>query len=418
MRSNKNPVALCDTVNYTNDEWANGLRKHGPAYKNPADPNFIPVCIGGSDCAVIFGDSPWKSKLELYHEKSGTATPKYVRKMPQDLLDAGHILEDFVAMNFRNYMEKVAGIPAANIEIRNDTIMYQHPDYPFALVNLDRRIWVNGVPGILEIKTTGNWTDIAKWKQGTVPKKYEWQCRYYMATMNLDYCYIACMWGYSIDEMAVIKIDRDKAIEDTMMEEIAEFVECCEMGIEPEEQTTGLPVLSKYYERLYGIEKNPKSTIDLPENEETMHVAELAMEISDRRAEIEKLQKVVDEMEAKITTVLMKYGQGKGQYMNLRIDENTVLGMAIKPTFHKDGFDEERFKNDHPAEYAEFLKTETTTKFDLAGLKKKYKKGELDIPSYKIPGELDTDKPVKLGKVELKDIPIQVASPGDAVSAS
>ncbi len=409
MRSNKKPVALCDTKNYTEKEWADGLRQHGPAYKNPADPNYIPVCIGGSDVAVIFGDSPWKSKLELFHEKSGTAVPKYVRKMPQDLLDAGHILEDFVAKNFRTYMEKTCGVPANNITIENDTVMYQHPDYPFALVNLDRRITINGIPGILEIKTTGNWKDIEKWKSGIVPKKYEWQCRYYMATMDLDYCYIACMWGYSVNEMAVIKIERDKAIEDLMMNEVAEFVECCEMGIEPEQQTTALPVLAKYYERLYGIEKASSESIDLPDNEETREIADLAMEIAERRAELDKLQSVVDEMEARITATLMKYGQGKGTYMNLRLDNKTVLGMAIKPSFHKDGFDEERFKKDHPVEYAEFLKTETTTKFDLTGLKKKYKKVELDIPSYKIPGDLDTDKPVKLEKVELKDIPLQQA---------
>lgn len=410
MRSKKPPVALCDTKNYTEKEWADGLRQHGPAYKNPADPNYIPVCIGGSDVAVVFGDSPWKSKLELYHEKSGTAVPKFARKKPEDILMAGHMLEDFVAHLFRPYMEKNCGIPESAITVTNDTVMYQHPDYPFALVNLDRRITVNGVPGILEIKTTGNWRDIEKWKGGIVPKKYEWQCRYYMAAMDLDYCYIACTWGYSMNEMAVIKIDRDKAIEDTMMETVAEFVECCEMGIEPDEQTKNIEVLSKYYERLYGIEKKPSSTIDLPDNEETREIADLALEIGERRAEIEKLQSVVDEMEAKITATLMKYGEGKGQYMNLRLDANTVLGMAIKPSFHKDGFDEERFKNDHPAEYAEFLKTETKTKLDLAGLKKKYNKGTLDLPSYKIEGELDVEKPVKLGKVELKEIPLEPAA--------
>ena len=416
-RSNLPPIALIDTKNVPYNVWADGLRQHGPAYKDPMSPLYIPICVGGSEVSIITGDNPWKCLAEFHAEKTGAAKPKYERKMPQDLLDAGHILEDFVAKRFRPYMERVCGIPASAITVENDTIMYQHPDYKFAVVNLDRRITVNGIPGILECKTTGNWGDIAKWKAGIVPKKYEWQCRYYMAVMNLNYCYIACAWGYGEDDYAVIKIERDLEIEEVMMDMVADFVQCCEDGIEPSMNQQNLKALAEYYKRLYGVTKE-EVPIDLPDNDETREAMDIAMELKERKEEIEKLQKAYDEMEAKVTSTLLKYAEGKGTYISLRLDDETVCSVKIQPSYHKDTFDEERFKADHPAEYAEFLKEEVVKKLDMTGLKKKYSKGQLDLPSYKIPGELNVDKPVVLKKVELRKIPVAVPSDDGSEAAN
>lgn len=145
------PIALGDTACLSNEEWLK-WREHGPYYANPLDPRYISCTVGGSAMSAIFGDNPWISRLELFHQKSGVKKAKYERPMNQAILDAGHMLEDFVAHMF---LVKMAEEGITDIEMWNDTVMYQHPHYSFAVCNLDRRIKVNGIQGILECKTTG-----------------------------------------------------------------------------------------------------------------------------------------------------------------------------------------------------------------------------------------------------------------------
>lgn len=398
-KNNYSPIPLGETKDLTNDEWLK-WRQHGPAYADVTNPNYIPVCIGGSDAAVIFGDSPWKSSLELFHEKSGVAEPKYKRKMNQDILDAGHQLEDFVAKHFRKYMKVNAGIPEEAIELWNDTVMYQHPLYRFAVCNLDRRIKVNGVDGILEIKTTGSFDDIQNcWKKGICPKKYEWQCRYYMATMNLPYTYIACMWGFSINEMAVVRIDRDLEIEKVMMETIQKFVDCCEMGIEPELQPGHLETLSKYYVRLYGEIDTKAPALEFPDTDDTRDMVDEAIALEEERKLLDAKMAELEQREAKIVAQIMKYTEGKTAYGTLRLDENTVVGLKVKLPMKKATFDEEAFKTAYPTEYAEFQ----TSKFDITGCKKKYK---TETSKFVIPAKVNDEKGATLEKVEIKNIPL------------
>lgn len=396
---NYSPILLGETKDLSNDEWLK-WRQHGPYYADASNPAYIPVCIGGSDASVIFGDNPWKSSLELFHEKSGIKTPKYARKMNQDILDAGHQLEDFVAKNFKKYMLETVGIPDTAIEIWNDTNMYQHPYYRFAVCNLDRRIKVNGIEGILEIKTTGSFQDIENcWKKGIVPKKYEWQCRYYMATMNLPYTYIACMWGFTTKEMAVIRVERDLEIEKVMMETIEEFVECCEMGVEPEMQSGHLTTLANYYVRLYGEIDTKAPAIEFPDNDDTRDLIDEALAIEKEKELLDAKEKELTEREAKVVTQIMAFMNGQGTYGTLRLDENTVAALKVKIPMKKATFDEEGFKKAYPKEYAEFLEPV----FNVTSCKKKYKK---EASKYVVPGVVATDKPATLAKVELKDIPL------------
>ena len=50
----------------------------------------------------------------------------------------------------------------------------------------------DGHYGILECKTT-NYNCQDKWKNDTTPVNYEYQGRHYMAVMNLNEVYFACM---------------------------------------------------------------------------------------------------------------------------------------------------------------------------------------------------------------------------------
>lgn len=392
------PIALGDTAGLDNDEWLR-WREHGPNYNNPLDPSYIPVTVGGSAVSVIFGDNPWKSKLEFYHEKSQTRKPKYARPMNQAVLDAGHELEDFVANMF---ITKMLEEGITDIQMWNDTIMYQHPLYPFAVCNLDRRLRVNGQEGILECKTTGNWDDVALWKQGIVPKKYEWQCRYYMATMNLDFCYICCCWGFTAESCAVILIVRDRQIEDVMMREVAAFVECCELGVEPEMQTKHMKTLATYYTRLYGEIPDSNVAMELPDSKDVYDLVEEASLIAGRKEKLTTQLTQLEEQEYAITCKIMELTDGKSTYVTYRKNDEEVYALKLKLPMKRAKFDEEQLKKDDPAMYEKYQ-----TKFDATLFKAQQK---ALAKKYTLPTVVDVTKPVKLDSVVLKNIPVRSVS--------
>lgn len=395
------PIPLGETADLENEEWLR-WREHGPFYDDPFGERYVSIGVGGSNVAAIYGDSPWLSRLEFYHGKSGTASPKIKRLMNKELeeiLMNGHDLEEFVAKKFIQKMEE-EGI--TDIEMWNDTIMYQHPKYPFAVCNLDRMLKVNGIPCILECKTTGNYSDIKLWKEGIVPKKYEWQCRYYMATMNIDYCYICCCWAFTLNETAVILIERDKDIEKTMMEEVADFVEKCEMGIEPEMQTSHMEVLANYYSRLYGELPSSAPAVELPDNPDVYELVSAAMTLSKRRKEAEDRLKVIEEEGNTIVCKLMQIMGGKSTYATYRLDDSQVVALKLKQPMHRATFNEDGLKNDHPEIYERYL----TSKFDQTAFKKAEKMMARD---YAIPAKVNESKPISLDSVEIKNIPASTA---------
>lgn len=390
---NYSPIPFGETADLEDEEWLR-WREHGPFYNDPFGKKYVSVGIGGSAVSAIFGDSPWMSRLELYHSKSETAIPKIKRPKNQEILDVGHMLEEFVSHQFVRKMQEEE---INDIEMWNDTIMYQHPKYPFAVCNLDRMIRVNGIPCILECKTTGNFNDIKLWKEGIVPKKYEWQCRYYMATMNINHCYICCCWGFTLDETAVILIKRDLDIEKTMMEEVADFVKKCEMGIEPEMQTSHMDVLANYYSRLYGELPSSAPAVELPDNPGVYELVNASMTLFKRRKEAEDRLKAIDEEGDTIACKLMQIMGGESTYATYRLDDNQVVALKLKQPMHRATIDEEDLKKDHPEIYQRYL-----IKFDQTAFKKAEKKMAKE---YTIPAKVNESKPISLDSVEIKNIP-------------
>lgn len=400
---NYSPIDLGETKDLSEKEWL-AWREHGPHYADPMHPDYIPVAVGGSAASIVMGDNPWTSGLELFDQKSGRRTPKISRQMNQEILDNGHYLEEYVAMHFKPFMKENIGINPENIEIINDTHMYQHPYYKFAIVNCDRILVIKGKNGkqrgILEIKTTGNLNDIAMWKAGIVPKKYEWQCRYYMAVMNLDYCYIACMWNFTRDSMAVILIKRDLEIEKLLMESIKEFVEAAEMGVEPKLNETYKETLSKYYARLYGTVDEKAPAIEFPDTDDTRDMFDEIRALASEKQRLEEAEHALQEKEAAIIAKAYKYMGGKSNYGTLRVDENTVYALRIKVPMHKDKLDVEKFKSEYPALYDEFVEP----KLNETALKKKYR---TETNLCMIKGTVNTEKAPEIGKFEELCIPIK-----------
>ena len=224
-RGTYEPDVVVETANLTEDEWLD-YRRGG---------------IGGSDVSIIYGVSHFRSNRELYYDKLGI---KPIREMEDETWlqkKMGHVLEDLVAEVF----SRKTGLKV--FEIKK---MFSHPLHPFMRADVDRFVYdENGNLGILECKST-NYQNKDAWADNKYPYQYELQIRHYMAVMNLDFAYIACLWGNSENDFAYRRVDRDYDFEDEIIgSEQFFWEEYIEKRVEPEfigKPDLALQCLKKY----------------------------------------------------------------------------------------------------------------------------------------------------------------------------
>lgn len=225
MNNNYKPICLGDTANLSNEEWLE-WRKHGPNYKNDkSNPiPYVPFSLGGSDMAVVTNCSPFKPAIRLWGEKHGDLQVEAPNNADQ--LEMGHLMEPVLAAWF----EKKTGA-----KIINDTNMYQHPKYPWALANMDRRfILPDGRKGILEIKTTNYRSGPDHWANDSYPEYYEKQLRFYMGVDNCELGAFICCWGFNPEtDVAIRWVDRDLQKEEELFEAGNEFIKSLENNTPP-----------------------------------------------------------------------------------------------------------------------------------------------------------------------------------------
>ena len=190
---------VVDISNLTREEWLT-YRKKG---------------IGGSDAAAILGVSPFTTKKDLYFDKTGKK-PVIEDEGNWVAMEVGHRLEDLVAEIF----SKKTGLKV--FPVRK---MFRHPLYPFMLADVDFFIeFPDGFYGILECKTT-NYNCQEKWANNTIPVNYEYQVRHYMAVMNIQKAYIACLYGNNEEEFFIRYLERDLSMEEDLIVEEKTFWE-------------------------------------------------------------------------------------------------------------------------------------------------------------------------------------------------
>lgn len=413
VNTNYRPIPLGKYLDGS-PEWL-GCRKHGPHYDDPTHPEYIEYTAGGSDVGVILGVSKFKTNIELFHQKTGLKGA-VEKPMNTEALRAGHELEEFVANMFVRKMKEDEGVN--DIEMWNDTTMYQHPHYPFALGNFDRRVKVNGVEGLVECKTTSSYDDIKNWKLGIPPKSYEYQCRYYMAISNTPFVYLTCSWGFTKAENAIILIRRDLDIEQQMMSAVADFIECCYMGTEPVPCVKSEKMLAEYYTRLYGEPAENAPAVELPDSYEIYELIEKATELTARKEKAEKALETIEAEEYALVNAILSYAEAGTEYATYRLDDEKYVAISLKYKETRTGFDEERLKAEQPDLYKQCL----VEKFDKALYdkitkeivkenKKAQKSGGVikEVRNYKIAPKKKLDEPVSLKKLEIKECAVEEA---------
>ena len=237
------PKLLCDTAGMTRERWLE-CRMHGP------DGN-IPYTIGGSDVASVLGVSPWVTPLELWRIKKGLMQPDDTANAAAKAM--GSLMEPIVAQCYAK---------ATGNTVIEDTGLYQHTDYPYALANLDFRINEAGREGVLECKTT-TYHKAGDWADDQIPYHYEVQVRFYMAVMDLEFADIDCMWGFNSEsDMAIRRVNRDRAIEAYIFEQLDAFIASLYSDIPPDMGGVKPALALASLARIYGASKADLPTIE------------------------------------------------------------------------------------------------------------------------------------------------------------
>lgn len=407
-----NPICLIDTTDMDNEKWL-AVREHGLG-KTEDDPDYIPFTITGSGASCALGVNPWTSDEEYRDRKMGIK-PVLDAAFNEESKAAGHIFEPFVAINFLRYMHKE--FPDAKIRLIKDcfrdilpylkdvcpdtaeyeaykadhvkavnrffkkwkinpSAMYQCGvtgedgtlKYPFALANIDGLVEINGKLGIFEAKTTGCHNPGIRnyWESGKIPPYYYWQLVFYMAVMNLDFAYITCCWGFTLNDMAVICLERDMEVERELMDYLADFVDDMANNIPLEESKSDPNIVSNYYFRRFGEAKESDKSVELPPYCKKMVSKALALDEEIRKAEeaVEKLKQDSVKIYNEFHSIMENHA-----YATIKMDDDLTYGIKLKTPMHRASFDENRFKEEQPDIYSEV----STVKIDLTKLGKKYK---------------------------------------------
>lgn len=187
--------------------------------------------IGGSDCACIIGESPWKTNVRLWEEKTGRVIPTDISKSP--VVKFGVDSEAFLRGLFANEHPEYDVSYEENNSWMNDR-------YPWARASLDGWTQNGSHRGILEIKTADvvSHQQRQKWEGNNLPQNYFCQVLFYMAVTEADYADVfAYLRHYDIDgtKVKTYHIERKDHEDDIryLMQECAKFYSCIETDTVP-----------------------------------------------------------------------------------------------------------------------------------------------------------------------------------------
>lgn len=283
--------------------------------------------IGGSDAAAACGLNPWKSKAQLYFEKTGQVT----KDIDNEILRQGRDLEDYVAKRFTE---------ATGKKVRRNNFMMVDTDHPYLLADIDRE--VVGENAILECKTTSPYAK-NKWDDGAIPINYELQCHHYMMVTGAEKCYIACLI-FSTD-FIIREIPRDEEVIEMLKSQEIDFWENYVLkGEIPAPDGT-----SEYDQALKERFKGGQ------EEEVSLEVDKTDYEAyKERKDLIKTLEADNKEFEQKI----------KLQLKDNNFGANDFISVSYKP-YTSNRFDSKKFKEKEPDLYKEYTRQSEYRRFYL-----------------------------------------------------
>ncbi|MEI5869203.1 YqaJ viral recombinase family protein [Bacillus albus] len=289
--------------------------------------------IGGSDIGAIVGISKYKSPIGVYLEKTGSAPDA---KIESEAAYWGTVMEDVIAQEF---------VKRTEMKVRRRNAILQHPEYEWALANVDRIIIdKERGNGILEIKTASEYLK-KEWESDEIPEQYIVQIQWYFFVTGLQWGYFAALVGGN--KFVIKEIERD----DELIGYLADIAKDFWLNnVEKHEPPMfdGSDASTELLKHLYP-ESITNSFVSLGKQEE------LLIEARDQvDREIKVLQEQKAEYENKIKAKLGTSEAG-----------GTENYKVFWKSYITNRFDSKRFKADHPDLYEQYVKESKSRKFTV-----------------------------------------------------
>ena len=294
--------------------------------------------IGGSEIAAIVGLNQYRTPMQVWESKVNpvqdeeTSQPAYW----------GTVLEDVVAKEYALRTGR---------KVQRLTKQMMHPDFSFAIANIDRAVinpdiagrvfWKDGkltTDRILECKTANGfmakqWGEVGS---DQVPDSYLIQCQWYMGVTGASICDLAVLIGGQDFRIYTILLD-DDLINDLLIQGAA-FWELVKKNVAPD------PV--NYPE---AVKKWANSDPSLTVQADDLLVDDL-QQIQNIKAKVKELEAQEDALKARVVIALES--------------AETLLYQGVKvatcKTQTRNSFDAKAFEKDHPDLYAQYKKTSST----------------------------------------------------------
>ncbi|MGH8029807.1 MAG: YqaJ viral recombinase family protein, partial [Arenimonas sp.] len=161
--------------------------------------------IGGSDVAAILGLSPWRTALDVYHDKRGESP----EQPDNEAMAWGRALEPVIRQEYANRTGRQILVPEHQVV---------HPEHDFMIANLDG---ITTDDRVFEAKTARAGTGWGEPGTDQVPQPYLLQVQHYLAVMRYDVADIAVLIGGS--DFRIYEVPADPELQAMMIEAEAEF---------------------------------------------------------------------------------------------------------------------------------------------------------------------------------------------------
>jgi putative phage-type endonuclease len=200
-RRRRAATVLAWTAGLSREEWL-ALRRRG---------------IGSSDAAAAVGLDPYRSPFALWAEKRGEYTPSE----PGEAAAWGTRLEPVVA---------AAWAEETGRRVRRRRAILLHPEFDFALCDLDFYSPGPDGPEIVECKTTGA-HNAEDWADGAMPLRVRLQVLHQLAVTGYARAHVAALLGGQ--RLVVRTVEQDPGAQEDLMRGEAAFWALVEGGTPP-----------------------------------------------------------------------------------------------------------------------------------------------------------------------------------------
>ena len=281
--------------------------------------------IGGSDVASILGVSPFRTALEVYHDKT---SPELAYEEMNEDMQRGVRVEKYI---LQEYSER------SKVQLNTNVPTIVDKEYPFMRANIDAKVIGQNV--IVEAKSTK--APISSWESG-IPEYYKAQVGYYAMLADADYVEIPVLfsgWKY-----ACFTYWRDAEYEARIKETVINFWQNHIVKNIPPKPTSPQELMAAY-------PKLEEKTIEA-DNDIREKVYQL-QEIGEQRKELEKKEK---QLKTQIQGYMGDAGLLDAGFCKLALKE-------IRAT----RFDASAFKEKYTELYQQYLNDSSYRKLQFIG---------------------------------------------------